>query len=145
MAQWLAYEAAVVVLAAVAYAAGLGYESALGGVAIASGAYLLRFLGAFVALLVRIAWYPERDPHWQARTRAGGPQNPLNVELWRMGGPDYVYGHRCTVRHPSGAIAVATDERPQQVQDKHRRTFYFFYGGLSSHFPSGTPEPVSAA
>lgn len=143
MARWFASELAIVAVAAVAYGFGVRLEVALIGAALATAANALSFVGAFACVLVQIARHPERDPHWQARTRAGGPHAPLNVELWRKGGPDYTYGHRCTVRHPSGVEATETDESEGAVLDKHRKAFYFIYGGQSSDFPPDAPEPVS--
>ena len=143
VARWFASELAIVAVAAAAYGFGVRLGVALIGVALATAANALTFVGAFAFVLVQIARHPERDPHWQAPTHAGGPQNPLNLELWRTGGPDYVYGHRCTVGHPGGAVSTATDESEEQVTVKHRRAFFFIYGGLSSDFSPDAPQPVS--
>lgn len=141
--RWVASEVAIVVVAALAYGFGLGFKAAVTGAALATAATGLVLLGAFVFALVQVARHPERNPHWQARTNAGGAHLPLNLELWRTGGPDYVYGHRCTVKHPSGVFSTATDESHGQVAWKHWKAFYFFCGGPSSDFPSDTPQPVS--
>jgi hypothetical protein len=143
MARWSAYEASILVLAAAAYGLGAALAPTLIATGLASAALALTFVGAFVVAFVQIARHPERDNHWRADTRAGGPQNPLNLGLWRIGGPDYTYGNRCKVKHPSGTVAVVTDENEYHVPDKHRKVFEFIYGGLSSNFPSDAPEPVT--
>jgi len=129
-----------VVLAAVAYALGLGYEAVLWSVAIATVAYVLRFMGAFAVFFVRVARHPERHKYWQASARRNG--NYILLDLKRLGGPDHVYGHRCAVEAPTGGIHVARDEKEAWLQDVGHRTFLFLYGGINNEF-TGDPELIS--
>jgi hypothetical protein len=142
MARGIASLGVALLLALAAYLAA-GETGLIVGLVVGLAQVIVLFGGGFVVFLVGIVRHPERDPNWQADTHAGGPQNPLNLGLRRMGGPDYIYGNRCTVKHPDGTTLEAMDEREHRVPDTHWKVFEFIYGGQSSNFPSDAHEPVT--
>ncbi len=140
MARWSAYEASILVLAAAAYGFGAALAPTFIATGLASAALALTFAGAFVVAFVQIARHPERDKHWQPRASVTGPQ-ALHLELKRIDrSSQYVFGDRCTVRHPNGGSFTATDEGEGWANG-----FWFRYGGGNSDFPPDAPRPVSGS